>query len=77
MLKPYKDCCHVTVRYGNADTLGSDGGGGGQLDLAVLNMSPDLHRLPLALLLLAADKGNDIIYHLRPGLKGLTGAEIA
>ena len=43
-------------------------------DLVVLNLTPDFERLLLALFFLTADERNDVIYHLRPGLKGLACA---
>ena len=65
---------HVTVLAGHPEALGGDGGAVGPDDLPVLHAAPQLQRLLLALLLLAADVGDAVIHHLRPALEGLAGA---
>src|SRR5699024_5253341 len=65
---------HVAVRGRHAEALGGDERLDGGADHAALDAAPDLHRLALALFLLAADVGDDIVHHLRPGAEGLAGA---
>ena len=64
----------VSVGDGHPETLGGDGGAGGLDDPAVLDVSPHLQGLLLALLLLAADIGDEVIHHLGPALEGLARA---
>ena len=66
--------CKVTVGDGTADALGGDLGILGGLDNAVFDLTPNLQRLLLTLLFLAAYVGDNIVYHLGPGLKGLACA---
>ena len=42
--------------------------------MVALDVAPDLHRLLLALLFLAADIRDNVVDHFRPGLEGLAGA---
>ncbi|CAN3977287.1 DNA polymerase III subunit tau, partial [Dysosmobacter welbionis] len=65
---------HVTVLAGHPEALGGDGGAVGPDDLPVLHAAPQLQRLLLALLLLAAYVGDAVVHHLRPALEGLAGA---
>ena len=64
---------HVAVGRGDAQALGGDERLLGVHDDAVFNAAPDLHGLLLALFLLTADVGDDVVDHLGPGLEGLAG----
>ena len=64
----------MAVGHGHPQALGGDGGGVCVDDDPIFHPAPNLQRLLLALLLLAADVGDQVIHHLRPGLKGLTGS---
>ena len=64
----------MAVGHGDAEALGGDGGALGLDDPAVLHLAPDLQGLLLALLLLAADVGDQVIHHLGPALEGLARA---
>ena len=63
----------MAVRACNTQALCGDDRSGRRLDVVALDVAPDLHRLLLALLFLAADVRNNVVYHLGPGLKGLAG----
>ena len=64
----------VTVQDRHADTLTGDNRFLCRDDDAILKPAEDPQRLPLALLLLTADVRNNIPDHLRPVLKGFSGA---
>ena len=66
--------CHVAVGDGDTEALSGDLGGVGVDDDAVLDVTPHLHGFLLRFFFLAADVGDDVIHHLRPGLEGLAGA---
>ena len=72
--KLYKHGSGMSVGYGNSYTLCSYYGSVSLYYLSVFNVSPDSERLLLALLFLTADKGNDVIDHFGPFVKGLSGA---
>ena len=74
VLKACEHSGHVAVGRGHPQTLGGDGRGLGVDDDPVLHLAPQLQGLLLALLLLAADVGDHIVHHLRPGLEGLARA---
>ena len=74
LLELHKHGGHVAVQAGHPEALGGDVGAGGLDDLAVLHLAPDLQGLLLALLLLAADVGDDVVHHLGPALEGLARA---
>ena len=64
----------MAVGNGHADALGCDGDVVAVDDPVALDMAPDLQRLLFALFLLAADIWDDVVDHLGPALKGLSGA---
>ena len=74
ILKSYENSRSVSVGNGNTNALSCDNGSGRLNDLAVFNSTPNTKRLLLALLLLAANIGDNVIYHLRPLVEGLTCA---
>ena len=76
-LKVYEYSRSVTVRNGYAVALSGDDGSVSLDDLTVLNLTPDLEGLLLALFLFAADVGNDVVYDLGELLKVLPAPEIA
>ena len=61
----------MAVRNGDTEALRSDRGLLGVDDLIALDVAPQLQRLALALFLLAADVGDDVIYDLGHPVKGL------
>ena len=65
---------HVAVLTGHAEALRGDGGTLGLDDLVAVDMAPQLQRLLLTLLLLAADVGDAVVHHLGPTLEGLARA---
>lgn len=75
--KAYKDGAHVAVRNGNAQALRRKAGSICGHNPIALDMTPQLQRLLLALFLLAADVGDDIVQNIGEGLKGLPAPEIA
>ena len=64
----------MSVGYWDAQTLGGDGGAIRLDKFIVLDASPDLQRLLLALFLLATDIRDQVIDHFGPTFKGLAGA---
>ena len=64
----------MTVRYGDAQTLCGEVRAVCGNYFAALYLAPDFERLSLGFLLLAADVGDDVVYHLGPCLKGLARA---
>ena len=74
VLKGHEHRRHVAVAHRDAQALRGDAGRRGLDDLVALDVPPQLERLNLALFLLPADIGDDIIHHLRPGRKGFAGA---
>ena len=74
LLEADKDGGSVAVGHGHPETLGGDGGAGSLDDSAALNMAPHLQGLLLALFLLAADVGDEVIHHFGPALEGFSRA---
>ena len=64
----------MTVRYGNAQALCGEVRALRGNYLAALYLAPYLERLSLGLLFLAANVGDDVVYHLGPCLKSLARA---
>ena len=61
----------MTVGNGYAKTLCSDDRTGRGNDFSVFNLTPNSKGLTLALFFLASDKGNEVVNHFGPLLKGL------
>ena len=64
----------MAVGGGDAQALRGDGRLLGVGDVVAVDPAPDLHGLLLALFLLAAYVGDDVVDHFRPGLEGLSCA---
>ena len=69
----YENRSGMAVQDRYADTLGTDHRLCCCLDVISLDVSPNLQRLLLGLLLLTADVRDDVAHHLRPGLEILAG----
>ena len=65
---------HVAVGDGYPQALGSNGRGGGIDNDPIFHLAPYLQGLLLALFLLAADVGNDVVEDVGEGLKRLACA---
>ena len=82
ILKAHEHRAHVAVRDRHTQALGRKAGRLGRDDLVALDVAPQLQRLLLALFLLAADVGDDVVEDVGEGLKrlactgdGLIGAD--
>ena len=73
LIKAHEDSGGVTVRDRHTEALGRDDRLLGVDDVVALNMTPQLERLTLALFLLAADVGDDVVDDLRHPVEGLAG----
>ena len=73
LIKAHEDSGGVTVRDRHTEALGSDDRLLGVDDVVALDVAPQLERLTLALFLLAADVGDDVVDDLRHPVEGLAG----
>ena len=64
----------MTVRYRHANTLRGEFRAFCRYYFAVFYLTPNFKRLFFALFFLAADKGDNVIYHFGPAFKGLARA---
>ena len=71
LLKAYKHGSGVAVGDRHAEALGGDHRLFGVHDMVALNVAPQLERLALALLFLAADVGDHVVHDLGHTVKGL------